>query len=723
MRRVFTARSIIAMVAVVVATGAAPAVAPAYASGGITGFALFGENQTRAWTPADIRFGAPQNDTMTEPIRVVALSFPIPYPRWDRIIIGAPIGEPLTVGTYAGATATGGSDPQFYLYGDCYQSTGSFEILEIVTDGLEIISLAVDFSVTCVDDPSPTVGSYRYDSTVGFQGLDVSPKDPHRFDPVLGGTTSAPTTVTWTNKGTLPVTPSVVELRGRDHEAFDIEDETCAETRLEPGDTCTVAVSFSPPLLGLDALAQLTLAADVARPTFGYTFTGRGQTAVELEILTPDRTPAFESQPIRVQVSPNQANTRTGSVTIELNGTWLGAGVPSLDGIATELGHLRMGPNEVRAIYNPHPEGSPPTPRVEITRTITGVWPVSVTLTSAWPTTITQGTMMDLEARFSAPAIPAHGVFRIRNAATGAIIASKPANDYQLEIRTRLLSFPVGDTPIVAEFVGDEVFEQATVTRTQTVTPDTLVETDDVYVSPAAFYPYADGYRDRLVMKGSTLESASVSVRIYDSRDRLVRTLSLGSKNGPYTASWNGRRADGSAVPSGRYLVRQRFVDTRGNVLNKDTMITLSWRRVRWVVASITRNGEAYSSYARGGSGSISKSASSYSSGVRLTGGRKEGYAVVRWRFALRSGLAYRGLSVSVLGKGTSSSSRAILAFGQDAYGAVIGPQYRWWRTTGSVSGHVNDRIVLLDVETDGPMSGAFDVAKARVMYSYAVWQ
>ncbi len=151
--------------------------------------------------------------------------------------------------------------------------------------------------------------------------------------------------------------------------------------------------------------------------------------------------------------------------------------------------------------------------------------------------------------------------------------------------------------------------------------------------------------------------------------------------------------------------------------------MALSWRKVRWIATSGSKDGDAYVLSSKAGTGSISKGGSSYAHGVKLAGGSTEGYAVAQWRFTLRSALAYKGLKIAVLGKSTRSSTRGILAFAQDPVGSLVGPGYAWWTRSGYVSGHVNNRIVLLEVEADGPMSGAFDVSKTKVSYSYAVWR
>jgi hypothetical protein len=284
------------------------------------------------------------------------------------------------------------------------------------------------------------------------------------------------------------------------------------------------------------------------------------------------------------------------------------------------------------------------------------------------------------------------------------------------------VALPVGTNRLVGEFIGDASFYQDQAELLQTVFADKSVEATGLAVSPTTFYPVVDGYRDTISIKGTTLEPATVTIRIFNSKGSLVRSLALGSRSGAFSTTWNGKNSSGTLLAAGTYKVQHRLQDTKGNVLYKSTPVTLSWRKVKWVAASSTRYGTAYATTLRGGTGTISRT-SSFTSGLRVAGGSSSsGYAVARYSFTLRSALAYKGLKIQVLGKGTRSTSRAILAFAQDQYGSLVGPAYQWWSRSGGITGHVNNRVVLLDVETDGPMSGAFDIAKTKVSYYYAVW-
>ena len=94
-----------------------------------------------------------------------------------------------------------------------------------------------------------------------------------------------------------------------------------------------------------------------------------------------------------------------------------------------------------------------------------------------------------------------------------------------------------------------------------------------------AVLPKNDGYRDTDKISGKTLEPATVTIRIYTSGGTRIKTFSLGTKNGTYSATWTGRRSkDGSLFPQGTYTVKQSFKDGRGNTKTVNQSIALSSR-------------------------------------------------------------------------------------------------------------------------------------------------
>ena len=66
---------------------------------------------------------------------------------------------------------------------------------------------------------------------------------------------------------------------------------------------------------------------------------------------------------------------------------------------------------------------------------------------------------------------------------------------------------------------------------------------------------------------------AQVSLRIYDARGRLVRTLVSGFREGPswYTAVWDGKDDDGLSVSSGVY----RYAPEAGDFRESRSLVLL----------------------------------------------------------------------------------------------------------------------------------------------------
>ena len=57
------------------------------------------------------------------------------------------------------------------------------------------------------------------------------------------------------------------------------------------------------------------------------------------------------------------------------------------------------------------------------------------------------------------------------------------------------------------------------------MTGDTGVAVSGVGVAYSTFYPYKDNYRDTVAIRGTLLEPASVTIKVYSSTGRKVRSL------------------------------------------------------------------------------------------------------------------------------------------------------------------------------------------------------
>ncbi len=180
---------------------------------------------------------------------------------------------------------------------------------------------------------------------------------------------------------------------------------------------------------------------------------------------------------------------------------------------------------------------------------------------------------------------------------------------------------------------------------------DTVVEASRFAVTPTTFYPYVDGYVDTTAIKGFRGEKASVSISIYSATGSRVRTLSSPMALGTYSVAWNGKTSSGALVAAGRYRVVQAVTDLWGNKLTSTLYVTVSRKRLYTYTWSRTLDAAAYSSQGRGGTGTISRSASSYGGGLRIASG-KNGGAAVGYQFSLPHATTYKRLTFQVLGRG-----------------------------------------------------------------------
>ena len=261
------------------------------------------------------------------------------------------------------------------------------------------------------------------------------------------------------------------------------------------------------------------------------------------------------------------------------------------------------------------------------------------------------------------------------------------------------------------------------------VAPDTGITASGVGVSDAKLYPYKDGYRDTLAIRGTPGEPLSVGVKVYNSSAKKVRSWSLATGTAPWSISWNGRKASGTRLPAGTYRVTQTLRDELGHTKTYTSYAKISNKRLYWYTATITKHGDQFSLRGDSGSGSVSTAKSSFDRGVRLKSGTA--WAAVRYSFTVRSAKIYGPLKFKVLGR--SPNGRLAYeglwnrTYGPsdylDAYDVKqIGPGYRWYSIKGASSTHRKDRSArgLVFVGYSG-VGHTFDVSKVRLTYGYAV--
>lgn len=269
------------------------------------------------------------------------------------------------------------------------------------------------------------------------------------------------------------------------------------------------------------------------------------------------------------------------------------------------------------------------------------------------------------------------------------------------------------------------------------VTPDIAVSASGVGVSYGTFYPYKDGYRDKVAIRGTPGEPVSVTIKVYNSSAKRVRSWSLPTRTSPWSVAWNGRTASGTRLAAGKYKVVQEVRDLAGHTRSFTSYTTISNKRLYWYTGSRTKYADTGTFYGYGESAGAYRSGR-YSGGVILDGGYCEydwetdeevcDLAVGRHRFTLPTARAYSSIRLSVLGRSWSGWGAGYEGIEDYAAGEIdaarsIGYSFAWY-TTSSVgsTGHVNgSRIVTGFVWASGGNEGVVEYQKVRVTYRYAL--
>lgn len=235
------------------------------------------------------------------------------------------------------------------------------------------------------------------------------------------------------------------------------------------------------------------------------------------------------------------------------------------------------------------------------------------------------------------------GEFEWRNADSGALLATRPADDYLLVFN----SLPVGVYHYTVRYTGDP--HRAAVTSpifTLTVIAD-VAEASGVGVQYGTFYPIVDGYRDAVGVKGTRLEPLSVGIRVFGSTGATVRTASLSMAAGAYSYPWNGRDAGGALLPAGKYRIVQTLTDGFGTKATVTSYVTLSHGKLVTKTAYVTADGAAITVQGSGGGGAVTLStAGGY---AKLVAG--SGWASVGWEFVIPGAVAYTSVAIEVNAK------------------------------------------------------------------------
>jgi hypothetical protein len=294
-----------------------------------------------------------------------------------------------------------------------------------------------------------------------------------------------------------------------------------------------------------------------------------------------------------------------------------------------------------------------------------------------------------------------------------------------------------GAHTIVATYGGNSVYGPATSgLASVTVVADTGVSASGVGTSLATFYPYRDGYRDTVALRGVPGEPLSVAIRVYSAAGRLVRSWSLATRTGPWSVAWNGRTASGVRVAAGRYRVVQALRDALGHTRTYTSTVAVSGKRLYWYSGTRTQYADAGSFTRTGGSSLVYRSASRARSVVLDGGGCQYnsvlgddvcGLALGVHRITLPAAISYASIRFAVLGASRSGRGAGYAGVNHAATTEIdatrsIGRSWTWYATASvASSGHVSGRVVSGVVWATGTNLGLVEYQKVRVTYRYSL--
>jgi hypothetical protein len=292
------------------------------------------------------------------------------------------------------------------------------------------------------------------------------------------------------------------------------------------------------------------------------------------------------------------------------------------------------------------------------------------------------------------------GTIELKTSPAGVTVGSATvtgAGEYQF----LLPLYPVGTQKFVASYSGDGNFKpSSSPIQTLTIVSD-MVDVSAVGLQYTTFYPIKDAYRDTVGVKGTRLESAGVSIRIYSPAGTKLKTVTIGKAAGAYNYAWNGRKSDGTVYASGKYKVVQVLTDLAGRTRTFTNYVNLSHKKLAMHTAYYTKTASQ-----------ASKHTTSW----------------IAWNFTLPSAAVYTGLRVYVYGRtgvppggfgAHDFTTCAVLAYhptcstrtGTLPYGTS------WVSKSSSPSRDRHDRLVRVYAWASAYGSAAVGKAKIKVVY------
>lgn len=546
--------------------------------------------------------------------------------RW-RLGFAAPQGETLAVGHYpnAGAQTPLTSEIRFTRDGSgCNLQRGSFTIHEISFNGSgQPQSLALTFEHWCEPTSTvPLVGLLRVNSTTPMAVLSTPGAD-RSYGYVTQGDAAVPRAFTVDAFGDLPVTVTGVTVGGSHATDFPLSDDGCSGAILDPGETCSFEVGFTPGQTGERAAAFVIAnsAPQGARtlPLWGY---GRIPTTTSVVAIEPDWQ---WNRPGILVVGGIVPDPVDGLFQCVLDGVVIDGYRDISTGRWACAAPRELGSHVVRGQFvatNWHGGSTSSNVAFDVTDT------TSLDLTAS-ATTVAEGVPVTFSATVSNPAnlIYPGGTLVLRNATTNTVLGSK-AIDYGATTLTVTTSFQPGSHAIVATYDGvDGVLEGSSDGLTMTVKIDSVAPTATPpkhALAPGQTQTLAGWLRLRVAWSGTDNLSG---VRHYEVQRQVdggawARLATVTSPS--YT---------GTVGPGKTYRYRIRPVDHAGNIGAWQAGASFRLRRLDDDASSIDYVGSAWTKVYGDTpwSGGTARTSSTSGARVRLTfTGRSFGWLALK---------------------------------------------------------------------------------------------
>ncbi len=245
----------------------------------------------------------------------------------------------------------------------------------------------------------------------------------------------------------------------------------------------------------------------------------------------------------------------------------------------------------------------------------------------------------------------------------GALRATQPVVGTTAAYTTKLAA---GSHSVVAEFTPDTpgavVFNPGTSSPVaKTVIANTVAASGVGRSSPKVF-PVRDDWKDTVTIRGTRLEKASVTIKIYSPRGKKIREKTYGASKGTYSYAWKGR-SSGKVLPAGKYKIVQVLKDEYGAKAKSTSYVKVVTKRMSWYSKAITVSpGPRHYQVGSTDTASSLSAPSSKSTKPVVINNAASGLAWIAagYQFTLPSASTYRSLSFRVRGSWTGTTAPKI---------------------------------------------------------------